>query len=200
VTAAPTAANPPGDPPAPSAASAPPTGQPAAGEACPLCGAPLDSRQDWCLNCGAAARTRLAATPGWKGPVAAIAVVAALALGVLAAALVKLAGDSGTGTAARTTTVTTGPAAAAPTTTTAAPTSSLPSTPATTAGTPAPGASTPTVTAQPKNAGGIAAPSKAPTVTAKKGGALGKLLGGLTPSQRRKAEKLLPKRKAGGGP
>ncbi|HXP37256.1 MAG TPA: hypothetical protein VN817_05775, partial [Solirubrobacteraceae bacterium] len=56
-------------------------------EACPLCGAPLNPDQDWCLRCGAAARTRLAATPNWKGPIAAIAVVAVLALGVLAAAL-----------------------------------------------------------------------------------------------------------------
>ena len=67
----------------------------AGSEACPLCGAPLSPEQDWCLRCGAAARTRLAATPNWKAPIATIAVVAALALGVLAAALVKLAGGSG---------------------------------------------------------------------------------------------------------
>lgn len=63
--------------------------------ACPLCGAPLDPRQEWCLSCGAAARTRLAAPTNWKAPIVAIAVVAALALGVLAAALVKLSGGSG---------------------------------------------------------------------------------------------------------
>lgn len=64
--------------------------------ACPLCGAPLDPRQEWCLNCGAAARTRLAAPTNWKAPIVAIAVIATLALGVLAAALVKLSGGSGT--------------------------------------------------------------------------------------------------------
>ncbi len=63
-------------------------------EACPLCGAPLHPQQEWCLSCGAAARTRLAAAPNWKGPMATLAVVSALSLGVLAAALVKLAAGS----------------------------------------------------------------------------------------------------------
>lgn len=73
------------------ASAAPPPAPAAGGEACPLCGAGLHSEQEWCLNCGAAARTRLAAAPSWKGLVAALAVVVALSLGVLAAALVKLA-------------------------------------------------------------------------------------------------------------
>lgn len=63
----------------------------AGAEACPLCGAGLHSEQEWCLSCGAAARTRLAAAPSWKGLMATLAVVVALSLGVLAAALVKLA-------------------------------------------------------------------------------------------------------------
>ena len=65
-----------------------------AGDSCPLCGAPLDADQDWCLNCGAAARTRLAASSSWKAPLIVAAVVAVLALAVLAAALVKLARDA----------------------------------------------------------------------------------------------------------
>lgn len=84
-------------PPPPPPPSAPPTGAssvPPVDAACPLCGAPLDSRQEWCLNCGAAARTRLAAPTNWKAPILAIAVIATLALGVLAAALVKLSGGS----------------------------------------------------------------------------------------------------------
>jgi hypothetical protein len=64
--------------------------------ACPLCGAPLDPAQEWCLSCGAAARTRLAAPTNWKAPIVAIAVIVTLALGVLAAALVKLSGGSET--------------------------------------------------------------------------------------------------------
>ena len=61
-------------------------------EPCPLCGAPLKSEQSWCLRCGAAARTRLAAQPKWKALVVALVVVVVLSLAVLAAALVKLVG------------------------------------------------------------------------------------------------------------
>jgi predicted nucleic acid-binding Zn ribbon protein len=61
-------------------------------EVCPLCGAPLKPEQSWCLRCGAAARTRLAAQPKWKALVVALVVVVVLSLGVLAAALVKLVG------------------------------------------------------------------------------------------------------------
>lgn len=96
-------------------AAAPSAVEPQATEACPLCGAPLAEEQEWCLRCGAAARTRLAAAPGWKGPVVAVAVVAALALGVIAAALVKLAGDSGPAPAPITHTLTTAPTTSAST-------------------------------------------------------------------------------------
>jgi hypothetical protein len=61
-------------------------------EACPLCRTPLRAEQDWCLRCGAAARTRLAAPPKWKGLVATLVAVAVLSLVVLAVALVKLLG------------------------------------------------------------------------------------------------------------
>jgi len=64
----------------------------AAQESCPLCGAPLTSEQSWCLRCGAAARTRLAAQPKWKALVVALVLVLVVSLGVLAAALVTLAG------------------------------------------------------------------------------------------------------------
>jgi hypothetical protein len=66
----------------------------ATGEACPLCGAPLGVRQDWCLRCGAAARTRLAATPRWRVPVVALGTVIVLALAGLTVALVALTGPS----------------------------------------------------------------------------------------------------------
>lgn len=79
-------------PPAPAArGEAPQTGG-SPSEPCPLCGAPLRAEQDWCLRCGAAARTRLAAPPKWKGLIAALAVVAAISIAVLAVALVKLVG------------------------------------------------------------------------------------------------------------
>jgi hypothetical protein len=146
--------------------------------ACPLCGAPLHPQQEWCLNCGAAARTRLAAPTNWKAPIVAIAVIVTLALGVLAAALVKLSGGSGTaqaplpvtrtittaapvlpGAIPTTTTGATGATgvggAVAPTTTGAvtpgAPTTISPSTPTTTA---APTTTTTPTTTIPTNTGG----------------------------------------------
>lgn len=61
-------------------------------EACPLCGALLASDQDWCLRCGAPARTRLAAPAKWKGLVAGIVIVVVISLAVLTVALVRLAG------------------------------------------------------------------------------------------------------------
>jgi hypothetical protein len=61
-------------------------------ERCPLCGAELETWQDWCLRCGAAARTRLAATPRWWVPVSLLAAIVVVSVGVLVASLVKLAG------------------------------------------------------------------------------------------------------------
>jgi hypothetical protein len=48
--------------------------------ACPSCGTTVGPDQDWCLACGAAARTRLAPTPNWRA--------LAVALGALALAAV----------------------------------------------------------------------------------------------------------------
>jgi len=137
---------------APSAPASAPEGgageqppSPVATEACPLCGAPLLADQDWCLRCGAAARTRLAAAPRWRGPVITLAVVVVLALGVLVASLVRLAGDSGPAPQPVTHTVTTPAAATAPATTapaTTAPATTTPATPAGTAGTPGAAATT----------------------------------------------------------
>jgi hypothetical protein len=76
-------------------APTPPPSGPAAEvprEVCPLCGGPLRRDQDWCLRCGAAARTRLAAPPKWKLLVVSLVSVAGLALAVLVVALVTLAG------------------------------------------------------------------------------------------------------------
>jgi hypothetical protein len=131
----------------------------AGGEACPLCGAPLHPEQEWCLRCGAAARTRLAASSSWKAPLIALAVAATLSLGVLAAALVKLAVDSSSTTNV-TRTIAAGPASvtspgtAAPTpapspTTPGAATPGAPAPGATTPGAPKPGAPAPAVTITP---------------------------------------------------
>jgi hypothetical protein len=83
-------------------------------ESCPLCSAPLAPDQDWCLNCGAAARTRLSATPNWKVPLAAVIVIAALLLGVIAASLVKLAQGPGAAPPTITRTITVAPGSTTP--------------------------------------------------------------------------------------
>jgi hypothetical protein len=157
------------------------------GDACPLCGTPLRPEQDWCLRCGAAARTRLAATPNWKTPIATIAVVAALALGVLAAALVKLAGGSSSSPAASTTTVTT-PAANAP----ATPTATLPGASTPTASTTAP-STTPSSTAT-SGAGAPVTPTSTNGAGATGAGGAGANSGGkgikLTPAQREALRKF----------
>lgn len=133
----------------PPVAPAPTAAPPPADEACPLCGAPLESEQEWCLRCGAAARTRLAASPAWKTPVIALAVVVALSLGVLAAALVKLAGGSGHAPTVPTTITVTTPATASTATvpTATVPTTTTPTTPATS--TPSTGVSTTTSATKP---------------------------------------------------
>ncbi len=61
-------------------------------EACPLCGSELRPEQSWCLRCGAAAQTRLAAQPKWKALTITFVAIVVVSLGVLAAALVQLAG------------------------------------------------------------------------------------------------------------
>jgi hypothetical protein len=137
--------------------SAPPASPIPVEEACPLCGAPMHPEQAWCLSCGAAARTRLAASPSWKGPIGAFAAVLALALGVLAAALVDLAGGS-TPVPAITRTVTTAPAAITPSTsTTTAPSSLVPGAGSSTTSTSTTG------TAEPRATSTITTPSATPT-------------------------------------
>ncbi|MBW3608997.1 MAG: hypothetical protein KY463_11690, partial [Actinobacteria bacterium] len=60
---------------------------------CPRCSSPIGPEQDWCLECGAPARTRLAPTPNWQLPTIAIAGIVALAGALLAFAFVKLTSD-----------------------------------------------------------------------------------------------------------
>ena len=103
---------------------------------CPRCSAPVGPDQDWCLECGAAARTRLAATPNWRLPIIVLAIVVVLAGAGLAVAFVALTNDNSATTPATAPAVATEPTATPPPTT--PPTTSTP-TPTT------PAASTPTV-------------------------------------------------------
>lgn len=59
---------------------------------CPRCDATVGPEQDWCLACGAPARTRLAPTPNWRAPVLLVALVIALSGIALAVAFVELTG------------------------------------------------------------------------------------------------------------
>jgi hypothetical protein len=58
--------------------------------ACPGCGATVQPDQDWCLTCGAAARTRLAPTPNWRVLVAGLGALALAAVIALVLAFASL--------------------------------------------------------------------------------------------------------------
>jgi hypothetical protein len=61
--------------------------------ACPRCQAPLPPDQDWCVECGLAARTRLAPTPNWRRPLLAAVAVAVIAVVALTVAFFALTGN-----------------------------------------------------------------------------------------------------------
>jgi uncharacterized paraquat-inducible protein A len=61
--------------------------------ACPRCGTAVGPEQQWCLHCGAPARTRLVPTPNWRAPLLVLALVAVLAGIALAIAFVDLTND-----------------------------------------------------------------------------------------------------------
>jgi SPOR domain len=61
---------------------------------CPRCGSELTPQQDWCLACGADVSSQIAPAPSWRGPVALVAGLLALAVIALILALVELAGDA----------------------------------------------------------------------------------------------------------
>jgi hypothetical protein len=63
---------------------------------CPRCNATIGPEQDWCLVCGAPARTRLAPLPNWRLPVALIGALALAAIIALIIAFVSLTSDDST--------------------------------------------------------------------------------------------------------
>ena len=76
---------------------------------CPRCGEVLSPAQDWCLNCGDPARTVIAPAPRWRLPLAILAAITALALGVLVAAFLALSADDPPPSLTTTQTITTQP-------------------------------------------------------------------------------------------
>ncbi len=102
---------------------------PALQPACPVCGASLVDAQHWCLECGAAARTRIAPTPRrWRLIAVVLAVASVLSVIAIAVAIAKLVRSDAS--PVFTTTTVTGPA---PLTTPAAPAATTPAAPAVTA-------------------------------------------------------------------
>ena len=84
--------------------------QPAGTIHCPRCNSPIAPDQDWCLECGAAARTRIARTAAWRVPIWVVAGIGALCLAALAFAFIRLANTDDDVRAAKATT----PASAIP--------------------------------------------------------------------------------------
>lgn len=65
-----------------------------AGLNCPRCGARLAPDQDWCLQCGAAASTRVVPPPSWKLAVAIVGGVIVVVAVAVVIALSSLSGDA----------------------------------------------------------------------------------------------------------
>jgi len=127
------------------------------GTACPRCGAHVADNQDWCLQCGDAARTRLVPTPNWRLPILVAAIVAAVALLAIAVSFVQLTHNDAPVPPATATTAPP-PAATAPPTTTAPPAAT-----ATTPTTTAPATTTPGATTTPTTPGATTTPTTATT-------------------------------------
>lgn len=94
-----------------------PAREPAPPARCPRCGTELAPGQEWCLECGTAARTVIAPPPSWRLPIALVAVVVALCGAALAWAFVTLTdndADVRAAVSAPTTATTAPPAATTP--------------------------------------------------------------------------------------
>ena len=74
---------------------------------CPRCSATVGPDQDWCLDCGAPARTRLAPTPNWQLPTVALGALVLIAGALFAFAFVKLTDDGDAPASAAPTAITT---------------------------------------------------------------------------------------------
>ncbi len=143
---------------------------------CPRCGTALHDEQAWCVECGLAARTRIHPPPGWRGPIVATLVVAALLAAGIAFGLVALLDKNEPTPSAATVTApaATTPAATTPPTATS-PAATIP--PIATPTTAAPTTATSTTPA-PTAPGGATAPSTPGTPTTVKPGQIVPLPGG----------------------
>jgi ribosomal protein L37E len=105
---------------------------------CQRCGATIEADQGWCLECGLAARTRLARTPNWRTPLVLAGVVGLGAIVALIVAFLVLTGDNAPlpTTAAAPAPVATTAATTAPPVDTTATTTTVPAVPTTPGTTP----------------------------------------------------------------
>lgn len=62
--------------------------------ACEVCGAGMQRGQDWCLECGAAARGRLGARPGWRAAFTVVGLTLLLVCGAVLASYAALTSDA----------------------------------------------------------------------------------------------------------
>jgi hypothetical protein len=132
---------------------------------CPRCGNALHGEQNWCLECGLAARTRVHPPPSWRLPVILTCIALALLAAGIAVALVTLLDSPESTPPPATVTV---PAATSPpvsTPTTPAATTTTPVTP------PPPATSVPTTPAPGATAPQATVPGAATTPTTPPGGA-----------------------------
>jgi hypothetical protein len=81
----------------PEAATPPPNGGPPATSpdfACEVCGAGMQRGQDWCLECGTAARGRLGVRPGWRAAFTVVGLTLLLVCGAVLASYAALTSDA----------------------------------------------------------------------------------------------------------
>lgn len=110
--------------------------------ACPRCGAIVEGEQSWCLECGLAARTRLARTPNWRAPLFAAGAIGLAAIVALIVAFLVLTGDNAPLPTTAAPATAPAPTTAAPVTT--APVTTVPTTPGATPTVPVVPATVPT--------------------------------------------------------
>ena len=80
---------------APEAATPPPNGVPPTPDfACEACGAGMRGGQDWCLECGTAARGRLGSRPGWRAAFTVVGLTLLLVCGAVLASYAALTSDA----------------------------------------------------------------------------------------------------------
>lgn len=152
-------------------ATGPPAVDPQRDQRCPRCGAVFASDQDWCLECGTGATTRIVRPPNWRIPVAIVVGVLGLVVAGVAVAFVLISEDAQNVVAV--TTPAKAPAQPGVTATQPAPAPGVSTTPQ---ASPAPKATTPTTAPKPSTA---PTPAKPPSPSSAASGPIPDLPSGV---------------------